>query len=387
MMKSLCIGFILAVLAIGAGAQEISIRIYSTQRVRSFVLSPVDGKYRLMCDSLEICKMKRHNVILVDMIGDSIQVRSLDEKFGVYSHIELYGVGKNNYFRIKSIDPDFEPRDYDDNLHVLVMGGSLLIINDVDIENYVAGVVQSEGGINSPAEYYKSQAIICRTYTLENLFRHIQEDYNLCDDVHCQAYHGKSLRSEEITKATYDTKGLVIVDTSLSLITATYHSNCGGQTSASENVWLTSRSYLKAVTDTFCLKGRCATWTKDIPTAEWIEYLKSYGIKPDPGAYDLGNYSFYQPSRKQYYKFKNDSIAFKLIRQDLKLRSAYFDVIQQDGVVHLKGKGYGHGVGLCQEGAMEMARRGYSYEDIIYFYYKNTYIVSLRALEFFRNEE
>ncbi|MFH2142402.1 MAG: SpoIID/LytB domain-containing protein [Bacteroidota bacterium] len=388
-MKSICFIAVLITLFIASNlsGQKIDVRIYTKYKINSIVFSPVEGKYDLMSDSVLIYQMKKHNVILLDVINDSINVRDLDGNIGRYKSLDIIGVGKNNYFRMKSINPDYKPRDYDDNLYVKVVGGYLLLINNVDLEFYIAGVVESEGGIKSLPEYYKSQAIITRTYALENLLRHSEEKYNLCDDVHCQAYHGKSLNSLDIAEATFDTKGLVIVDTTLSLITATFHSNCGGQTCSSENVWLTQKSYLKSVRDSFCTESPNATWTTTIETEKWEQFLNAYGIKTNTGTYNLNNYSFSQPYRMTYYVFNNESIALKVIRQEWKLKSTYFNITQKGNQLIFTGKGYGHGVGLCQEGAMEMARKGYNYEEIINFYYKNIYIVSLRALSFFKVNE
>lgn len=367
--------------------QKIDIRIYADYKINSIVFSPVEGKYDIIADSVLVHHMKKQDVILLDIINDSLNVRDLNGNIGRYRSLELNGVGKNNYFRIKSINPDYKQRDYDDNIWILIKDNNLFMVNNVDIENYIAGVVESEGGIKAPQEYYKSQAIITRTYALENLMRHSEEGYNLCDNVHCQAYHGKSLKNLDIVEATFDTRGLVIVDTTLSLITATFHSNCGGQTCSSENVWLTPKSYLKSVKDTFCTSSTSAKWSTTIESASWEKYLNTYGIKTNVGEFNLNNYSFNQPVRKAYYTYNSDSIPLKVIRQDWKLKSTFFNISQKGDQLIFTGKGYGHAVGLCQEGAMEMARKGYGYEEIINFYYKNIYIVSLRALDFFKLNE
>src|SRR5690606_6809159 len=103
-------------------------------------------------------------------------------------------------------------------------------------------------------EYFKLQGIICRTYALNNLHTHTIEGYNLCDQVHCQAYHGKTFY-EDIVSAVMQTRGIVIVDSDISLITAVFHSSCGGQTVNSEDVWSKSLYYLRAVRDSFCLNA------------------------------------------------------------------------------------------------------------------------------------
>jgi stage II sporulation protein D len=76
----------------------------------------------------------------------------------------------------------------------------------------------------------------------------------------------------------------------------------------------------------------------------------------------------------------------KTIRADFQLKSTYFSVEQKGDMIVFNGRGYGHGVGLCQEGAMEMARLNYTYKDILNFYYKDVYLVNLNALNYFKQE-
>ncbi|GAB4281615.1 MAG: hypothetical protein Kow0068_06090 [Marinilabiliales bacterium] len=324
---------------------------------------------------------------MVDLIDDSLHVRDLDGYISTCKSMRFVCTGKHGYFKIKPVEPDYRPREYDDDLLIYPYNGKIRLINHVYLENYIAGVVESEGGSTAPLEYYKTQAIITRTYTLKHLGKHKDENFDLCDEVHCQAYHGRCNRVLDILEATFDTKGLVIIDTTLSLITATYHSNCGGQTCSSEDVWLTPQSYLKSVIDTFCLSGFNAKWTYTIPLQDWENYLKRYGFNLSIGTYNINDYSFKQNERKTYYTFNGDSIPLKTMRSDWKLKSTFFDVIQKGDIIELQGRGYGHGVGLCQEGAMEMARRGYDYQKIINYYYKNIYIVSLKALDFFKSND
>ena len=92
---------------------------------------------------------------------------------------------------------------------------------------------------------------------------------------------------------------------------------------------------------------------------------------------------FEQDKRKVYYNIINDTILLKKIRKDFNLRSTFFSMKLTGNELILTGKGYGHGVGLCQEGAMQMARMGYNFMDIIYFYYKDVNITNLQELHLF----
>ena len=360
--------------------QRLNIKLLSDQNLKSFIFSPAVGKYQLYSDSILITTLKKNDVINLSLINDSILVKSIDEIFGTFKSVKLIGIAKSNYAKLKCVNPQLAQKLYDDDLFVTIQHNRLSLINNVELESYVAGVVESEGGQKADIEYYKTQAVLCRTYALENFNRHVLDGYNLCDDVHCQAYKSKSLSNFDIPEATLHTKGLVIVDSTLNLITAGFHSNCGGQTVNSEEVWLNSKSYLISIKDTFCLKQRNANWTKTIPFNKWKQYLLDNGINPS----EKDNYSFSQYSRKQYMTFDNDSIPLRKIRGDWNLRSTFFNVKKVGDEIVINGKGYGHGVGLCQEGAMQMAKSGYDFKQIILFYYKDTHVVSLEALDFFK---
>jgi stage II sporulation protein D len=93
-----------------------------------------------------------------------------------------------------------------------------------------------------------------------------------------------------------------------------------------------------------------------------------------------------QYDREKEYVYGNQRIPYKTIRSDWQLKSAYFSIVERNDSVVICGRGYGHGVGLCQEGAIRMAQLGYSHSYIINFYYKDVEIVDLSRLDFFREE-
>jgi stage II sporulation protein D len=149
-------------------------------------------------------------------------------------------------------------------------------------------------------------------------------------------------------------------------------------------VWLTSQPYLKRVVDTFCLSSKNAVWRKSFSLIDWFEFLKKSGYNgstDDPVAL-----SFVQKSRLVDYKTGSFTIPLRTIRTDMNLRSTFFSVVSEGDSVILKGKGYGHGVGLCQEGAMVMAAKGFSYREIIDFYYFGVLITDIKNAAVTKNE-
>jgi stage II sporulation protein D len=358
------------------------VRIFSPRDVRSIIVTPIEGEYDVIADTTVI-RLDINNVMQVMVNGDYLTLKSLDGLHGNFSVIKFVGKAEKNILKIKPYLPDLKARIYDDNLVVSIKNKQVLIVNDVELENYVAGVVESEGGSKAHKEFFKTQAMLCRTWALANIDKHILDGYQLCDDVHCQVYWNKCMRNNEILDATKETEGLVIADTSMALITATFHSNCGGQTVNSEDIWGKPRCYLQSVQDSFCKGERSAVWEKPMSLINFINYLKSNGIKFNGDTFAKDSLIFCQNARKAFMTINGDSIHLKKMRADLKLKSTFFSIYKKGHEVIFKGRGYGHGVGLCQEGAMRMAKMGYNFQDIIKYYYKNTLIVSLKALNFF----
>ena len=112
--------------------------------------------------------------------------------------------------------------------------------------------MQAEAGKGHWLEYYKLQSVSCRTYALANKRRHAGEGFEVCDATHCQVFHGRN-KQDSIRLAVALTRDLVVVDSDIRLIHATFHSNCGGETMNAEDVWSKSEPYLISTIDTFCL--------------------------------------------------------------------------------------------------------------------------------------
>jgi stage II sporulation protein D len=272
---------------------------------------------------------------------------------------------------------------YSGNLQCLPDLGILVFVNICDVEQYLAGVVRTEGGTGRNIEYLKSQAVLARTFMYKYINRHIIDGYNFCDNTHCQAFNGVSTDTI-IKRAALETKGLVILDSDSNLIISAFHSNCGGETSASENVWLSGYSYIKKVIDPYCTKSPNATWKRSIPVSDWEAYLKKSGYKVDGSV--APSYNFSQLTRQNDYRIGTFSLPFRQIRNDLNLRSAFFSVIREGDLITFRGRGYGHGVGLCQEGAMVMSTRGFKYSEIIRFYYSDVVIADVKNAKIIKND-
>ena len=351
---------------------QFSVRIYTPERPQS-ILVRVPFKGYTLTDAVRPGReLPPGTMLLIGRAGERLAV-NINGEPGYLTDSAGLQAGSGTGFLTLSI-PGLEGtrRDYHGSISFVSSLGVVRPVNLVDEERYLAAVVQAEGGYNGHPEYKKSQAVIARTYAWMHTDRHADEGYQLCDDVHCQVYKGRSV-TPDIDSAVTSTGGEVIASADSVMVFTPFHSNCGSETVPSDWVWLTNQAHLVSVIDPYCSFSRNAVWEKSISTTEWIDYLVSNGASSASLLQDL---SFSQPARRQFLESGGLKISLARVRGDLALRSAFFSVKHVGDSVVLSGRGYGHGVGLCQEGAMVMAQRGYNYRQILNFYYNNILILN-----------
>jgi len=220
---------------------------------------------------------------------------------------------------------------------------------------------------------------------LKYLGKHKKEGFDLCDGTHCQAYHNMVRYSPEIDSAVLSTHDLVMETKDGKLIDAYFHANCGGQTCETHLIWNEKVDYLTTFKDTFCTHSKSATWEKRIPKKDWIDFLV---LKYRYPIYDSLCASmvckFDQPERTAFYLHPMFGIPLRDIRDHFDLKSTFFSCYPDGDEVVLEGRGFGHGVGLCQEGAMKMAKLGYTFDQIIRYYFPNVMLVNYFDERYFR---
>lgn len=392
----LSLGFTIAALVTydvqGSGA-AVNIGLLSAKKQTSVILTPLFGDYLVTFDDKKEYQLKNQDLLHLVMVDGKVTAKTLSGHLGSFLSITISPLGSNGSLKLKPVIPYGKTRAYDDALKILVKDDVLQVINEVNIDKYVAGVIISEAGLNTTFEYYKVQSIICRTFALSNFRRHEEEDFQLCDKVHCQVYGGRCGAEDiatgaklkgpgDILDAALQTSGLVLIDTAIELINASFHSNCGGQTVNSEFVWTEAKTYLKSVNDPYCLNQKQAKWKKTIPKVKWLNYLERVHAYPvNDKKMKKQALNFTQKYRLEYF---NNYKAIKLIaiRKDWRLRSTFFSVKESGNNIILSGRGFGHGVGLCQEGAMRMADLGRPYKEILHHYYKDASLIDIASLRY-----
>jgi len=365
-------------LVLSSNGQVIDVGLFQTVKLKKVVVIPEKGEFEFYGDGVRISELGETDGLRLEISNGKILLKSLSNDFGSYKRVEFKGLTHQSLLNVKGIIPGTRANPYNDRIKVEIINGYLQIVNQVNIENYVAGVVEAEAGKERPVEYYKVQSIISRTYALANFRRHLAEGFQLCDQVHCQVYNGKSRHEPLIPVGVMKTKGMVLVDSDITLITAAFSSNCGGKTRNSEDVWSKPLSYLKSVSDTFCLSADHANWKKTISRSEWENYKKHNAVNT---SFSSGKGASIDDTFSEFLYGKQDLNA---IRSTFKLNSTRFVIEENGNEVTFIGQGFGHGVGLCQEGAIHMAELGYPYREILNFYYTNIHLIQLATLNFFK---
>ncbi len=376
-----------ACLATTANAQygEVRVGLLRENPARQLMVMGDGGPLTIWVDGKQAAELASTDGLVLRITEEGIHARSLLLDLNAKRSMVFRSPVRKG-FRMRSMAPKTAERAYPGELEVAMAAGTFRLVATVPLEDYVAGVVQAEAGKGHWIEYYKLQAVSCRTYALANRRRHAGDGYEVCDAVHCQVFHGRN-RLDSIAQAVAITRDLVVVDPDIHLIHATFHSNCGGETVNAEDVWSKSEPYLVSTLDTFCLGEPHAVWEKDLTRTQWLGYLKrEFGVDTDDSNV-VASVTNYSPGCRDLFLANiSPEVSLTRLRKDLHLRSAFFSVRQVGDKVILSGRGFGHGVGLCQEGAMHMARQGYSYSDILHHYFANVHLVKLQNLDFFRDE-
>jgi len=371
--------FILSFIPLGLHSQMLRVGLYQDALVERAVVYCSSGAYELHGPEGSFLRLSPGDILYLSLEEGQIRVLDARRDFGLIDSLDMRALSQESTFRVRPIKPEKDSRVYDQNLLVRPDARYLTLVNQLDLDLYLAGVVEAEAGPRAELEFYKAQALLCRTYAFRQMDRHRSEGFSLCDGTHCQAYKGKATLNPEIVAAVMETSGQIVADYNYRLITAAYHSNSGGQTTRARDVWLSDTEYLQSVVDPHSLHQPHAKWSDTIAFADWKQYLHDNGMKavgkiPDEIIY------IEQMKRKKYFILDGDSLRLTKIREDWNFSSAFFDMFPEGDSVLVWGKGYGHGIGMSQEGAMKMAREGFTYQDILQFYYFNIRLMDYRDL-------
>ena len=376
-------------LSLSLHAQErvLRIGILRDKTIRTVLVMSAKGTCAVFADGERKGEIQVNDGLHIEVSGRTITAKSLGLSITAERRIEVVPRSETSGFRMRLVESKLPERSYPGSLDIALENGILQLTNATPIEAYTAGVVQAEAGKEHAAEYYKLQSVSCRTYALCNHRKHAPEGFDLCDGVHCQVYQG-ACKQDSILQAVNATRAMVMVDPDIKLIHALFHSNCGGETLNAEDLWSKQEPYLRSTIDPYCRNAPHANWTRTYTRKEWVGYLeRRFGLHSTDQEHFAALLNYDPTCRDLYLGNTFPLVPLKHVREDLKLNSTYFSVQTTGDQVTLQGRGFGHGVGLCQEGAMRMAREGKSYTDILHQYYTDVHLVDVTTLDFFREEE
>ncbi|MEY4288220.1 MAG: hypothetical protein RLZZ30_308 [Bacteroidota bacterium] len=368
-------------IALTLNAQNIRVGLFSDKSIKEMEGIVGKGTYFIFKDSTLLAKIGPADVFKANYVGGLIRVVVNGSEKGRAKSIRVIQDKQEDYLQLRLIQPVAKQRSYEGDFELEIRKEAINLINNLDLETYLEGVVESEGGPGQKVNFYKAQAVISRTYAMKYWNKHKENGYNLCDRVHCQAYLHHRSASVTIDSAVHQTRGLVMVNESGDLYPTYFHANCGGQTSEPHYVWNEEIPNLCSFKDTFCIHTQQATWEKKIPKDQWMKFLVDkydYPVWDSTSLQLLQHYQ--QDQRAAFYIHPIYGIPLRDLREQFKLKSTFFDAEIVGEEVLLHGRGFGHGVGLCQEGAMNMAKRGYTFDQILGYYYPQMKLVDRNTL-------
>lgn len=301
------------------------------------------------------------------------------------------------YFKPKEGKVVINGRPYYGYMEIKRINDKIWVINSLNIEDYLKGVVPCEIGRikRDLLEAAKAQAIAARTYTYAHLNKYGSLGFDLYATLKDQVYEGIDVEDPLINEAIAKTRGLILTYKGIP-IEAKYHSTCGGHTADFNDAWKGSPIlYLKSVECGFCKGSPHYEWHRAMTRREFFKNLRKnllqIGIQiPDTGLIrqirvkrnpeskrvievkvvtDEGEYIIPNYNIRTVFGSNEDP--------DRLLKSNNFRLLLQGDSVVIEGKGFGHGVGMCQFGAMGMAKKGKTYRDILRHYYPGTRITKV----------
>ncbi len=254
----------------------------------------------------------------------------------------------------------------------------LILVNEIGMESYLYGLINKECLPSWSLEAKKAQAVAARTYAM---YRKLERPSLYCDLGHTavdQVYGGLDAEDAKSRKAVRETHGEVLTYAS-HIVKSYYHSNCGGRTASAAEVWGTEEPYLPGVKCDYCKNTTSYRWDYKISVAKLAQKLNVPSKLGKRFFLDIAKRS--KSGRAQTIRLKyaghSETMTGEEFRSTLgygNIRSTLFTFSKTGSTYIFKGRGSGHGVGMCQWGSSVMAKQGHDYREILYYFYPGTII-------------
>ena len=368
--------FLLLLIAVPsvAGAQDVQVRIYSAHPPSSLDVTAIEG--RLHWKPCPTCP---------EQTGQQLSVQSATASTSPAAKAAPTEFSITGIYRLQP--PNGPTFSSPFPLRIETPPGGMVIIVTMPMEQYVQHVLMAESSIFQNPEALKAMAVAARSYANKFTSQHAREGFDFCDTTHCQAFYGRSV-TEKIRMAAEATRGEYVSYQGKAAATF-YHQNCGGMTAAASETWdqvSDSEPYLSIHPDNYCVTSGGLHWKTTLTREEIDGALRKSGLQPPENWQALEISSRNSSGRARNVNLtggtpanffvSGSSLRFAVNRAfgSNKIRSDLYELRNSNGRVLFSGRGAGHGVGLCQAGAEEMAREGKTYKEILSFYYPGTQV-------------
>lgn len=328
---------------------------------------------------------------IVDDSKSAVVLEGDKESFKVTCNDVVISFGEievdSKQFKIFSENPvEVENIKYRGDIIVKRSGkNTITVINELPMEQYLYGVVPCELSACSPVEALKAQAVAARTFAFFQKVKK-KQDFDVDNTINFQVYRGINAERLVSSKAVDLTAGEILYYND-NIATTPFHANCGGQTADAQSVWGGDVAYLKSVSCPYCSWSNNHSWEGRVSE----DAMKAILIQEGCNVSDVKNIIITnrdcsgRVSEAKIYTTQgvvicNGKQIRALIGGSL-FKSTKFSVYRNGKHFEFKGKGWGHGVGMCQDGACGMAKNGNNYKNILRRYYQGTEVVKLVKAE------
>lgn len=355
-------------------AQQLRIGLFRASELKKLSLLHSEGELSLHADFLNFTFFGTQDFI-ISAVGNDLILDAGKQRLGKFKKLKFDPLNRQ-VTKIDCINPDLKELTYTGAFEITSVKGEINLINITDEPNYLCGVLKGEAGMNKPKSFYDAMAVVSRTYMKFYDGRHAKEGFSICDQTHCQVYKGYSYYQPWMEAVTA-TDGIVLKNPDLKgYAEAVFHSNCGGMTASAKSVWKNDISVCEIMTDSFCISGKYATWEKKISMNQFTTTAGISNIAMEHDSFCQLIQFCHIGERPNDFIFGNRVVSAVKMRSLFSLRSAWFDIECLNDSILFTGKGYGHGVGMCQEGAIEMSAQNKDFITILKYYFKKVTIVN-----------
>ncbi|MBF0571508.1 MAG: SpoIID/LytB domain-containing protein [Candidatus Omnitrophica bacterium] len=351
--------------AIVRDSRELDLAIHGSYRIRDMLSGKVIGKGTYLTNS---------------------KVRLLDK--GILVGLDVYPSKRLTIEPSRDASIIIDERPFRGEVTLIrTPDNRITVVNVINVEDYIKGVLYHEVSHHWPMEALKAQAVAARTYALYSI-NPAGKPYDVTNDIYSQVYGGRNSERYRTDLAVDYTRGLILTYNG-QIIPAYFHATCGGMTEDARELWhLTDIPPLRAVPCAFCQNSPHFRWKKNFRLKEIQDALNLHGYKVG-SIKDISVVDRDRSERIDHLKIaQKNGQDFIIKGKDFRdligpnvIMSNNYEIVMHGYYVDLIGKGWGHGVGMCQWGALGMARQQFNYKQILSYYYPQSVLMNYHELQ------